>query len=56
MDELIKVQTIKKELTSDTFKLYFRNQLLKRNLRKLEREKKKFEFDNFILKLKLLTN
>lgn len=56
MDELNKLQKTKRELVEDTFRLFHKNQLLKRRLKKLEGEKKVFELDNFILKLKLLTN
>ena len=56
MEELNKIQMAKRELVSDTFRLFHKNQLLKRKLKKLEKEKKISELDNFILKLKLLTN
>ena len=56
MEELNKVQMQKYTLLNDTFRLLFRNRILKKKLRELRKENYKFELDNYIFKLKFMTN
>ena len=56
MEELNKVQMQKYTLLNDTFRLLFRNKILKKKLRELRKENYKFELDNYIFKLKFMTN